>query len=488
MTQGNELPSGWLLQTLNCWGQSQCTEPPPGQKQILERMTELIARAKVSVDIADLVDPGVGQLAFPNGKYNRAIIDGLKLGHQRHPNQVPLVRVLIGNFPPFIPDPIKYREDLQIDVGDWLRSQVGYMRTEVGSHNHEKVLDVDGQTAIVGGMNYWAGDYLDTKHPVNDLNMEVTGPAAAKVSQFTDLLWKWTCDHGARAGVSYSPGRACVGTIPTAPAPDDPNGIPIMVVGHLGESISVPGEVNRESKPIPERFQNGNRDCPFPKNFYVTVGNVNDPNDSRSYEYRNPGEDALRELIASAKHSVFISQQDLLSCISVPGLRFDAKFDERMIAALASRIKAFGRVKLPLIKIVVSHAPGAFEDYGNGFDLKNIAVVLKEQLMKEYGMSAGAARDDICGNVGLAYLSNDGSEKWKDGKNFHNHAKLISVDDKAFYIGSENFYPSKLQELGFIVESPAASKVLKDDYLDPMWVNSFKRSFIDAGRNVCGDF
>ena len=54
MTQGNELPSGWLLQTLNCWGQSQCSEPPPGQKKILDRITELVARAKVSVDIADL--------------------------------------------------------------------------------------------------------------------------------------------------------------------------------------------------------------------------------------------------------------------------------------------------------------------------------------------------------------------------------------------------------------------------------------------------
>ncbi len=488
MTHGNELPSGWLLQTLNCWGQSQCTEPPPGQKQILERMTELIARAKVSVDIADLVDPGVGRLAFPDGKYYRAIIDGLKLGHQRHPNQVPLLRVLIGNFPPFIPDPGQYGKNIDADVGSWSRVLIGYMRTEVGSHNHEKILDVDGQTAIVGGMNYWPGDYVDTKNPVNDLNMEVTGPAAAKVSQFTDLLWKWTCAHRDRAGVNYYPGQGCIADIPTAPAPVDPNGVPIMVVGHLGESIDVPGKVNAESAPIPKRFQDGNAGCPIPRRFYPKVGNINDPNDSRSYEYRNPGETALRALIATAKHSVFISQQDLLSCIAVPGLRFDAKFDERMIAALAGRIKAFGKVRLPVIKIVVSHAPNFLEDYANGFDLKDIAVVLKDQLMKEYGMSAKDARDAICGNVGLTYLSNDGSAKWKDGKNFHNHAKLISVDDKAFYIGSENFYPSKLQELGLIVENPAASKRLKDDYLDPMWANSYQRSFIDAGRNVCGSF
>ena len=39
-----------------------------------------------------------------------------------------------------------------------------------------------------------------------------------------------------------------------------------------------------------------------------------------------------------------------------------------------------------------------------------------------------------------------------------------------------------------IVESPAASKTLKDEYLDPMWANSYQRSFIDAGRNVCGSF
>ena len=65
---------------------------------------------------------------------------------------------------------------------------------------------------------------------------------------------------------------------------------------------------------------------------------------------------------------------------------------------------------------MVSHGPGALEDYGNGFDIKEIAVVLKNQLMKEFKLSASAARDDICGDVGLTYLSNDGSRNGRTAR------------------------------------------------------------------------
>jgi phosphatidylserine/phosphatidylglycerophosphate/cardiolipin synthase-like enzyme len=39
-----------------------------------------------------------------------------------------------------------------------------------------------------------------------------------------------------------------------------------------------------------------------------------------------------------------------------------------------------------------------------------------------------------------------------NGQPFSNHAKLVAVDDEAFYIGSQNLYPGRFQELGVIVE------------------------------------
>ena len=54
VSKDNTLPPGWLLQTPNCWGQLQCSQSPPGGAEILRRMTQLIASAHHSVDIAEL--------------------------------------------------------------------------------------------------------------------------------------------------------------------------------------------------------------------------------------------------------------------------------------------------------------------------------------------------------------------------------------------------------------------------------------------------
>src|SRR5205807_9223101 len=101
-----------------------------------------------------------------------------------------------------IPDPKAFATALRNRVGTWVKVQSGYMRSAIYSWNHSKVLDVDGREAIVGGMNYWASDYLASTHPTNDVSMLVSGPAAADVSRFTDVLWGYTCDHQRDAGVS----------------------------------------------------------------------------------------------------------------------------------------------------------------------------------------------------------------------------------------------------------------------------------------------
>jgi hypothetical protein len=55
-------------------------------------------------------------------------------------------------------------------------------------------------------------------------------------------------------------------------------------------------------------------------------------------------------------------------------------------------------------------------------------------------------------------------------------------------VGSENLYPARLQELGLIVEYPAASTTLRDSYLDPLWKAAQSRALIDPSRNFCGPF
>lgn len=490
-TRGNELRTpeksrftpGWLLQTPNCWGQPRCS-PNMGQEVFLGRTTEAIASAHKSVDIAELyqqfANPG-----SPDGPYLDHIVQGLKLGHDRHPNDVPVVRLLLGVYPPNIYDPAVFANALKARLGDWVKVQSGYMRSAPSgntlvtdfSHNHEKVIDADGRTAIVGGMNYWTSDYFATTHPVSDISMEVTGPAAADVSRFTDILWTYTCSHRTSAGVSvyFVNLSSCINNAARQAAPVDPHGVPMIVVGKLGDGIVLPTQHGKESKPFGLPLYRSPA-CP------LGGGANNQVNNSRAYEYRNPGETALRELILSAKHSIFISQQDLLSCLPLGFAGTEAKFDERVFGALAAKVHA----GVP-IKIVLSHGPGG--GYSNGWKLKDVYDVLGRTLITSYRFQdANLARGMICRDVGLATIRNDAGATWPDGTNFHNHAKLVEVDDQAFYIGSENLYPSRLQELGLIVENPTDAAHLKAAYLDPLWHWSKPDALIDPDTKKCPAF
>ena len=98
VSKDSSLPPGWLLQTPNCWGQLQCSQPPPGGNAILQRMAYLISTARESVDFAELYQLSLTD-GGPEGDFLGAIIRGLRQGHESHPNQEPVVRVLIGKFP-----------------------------------------------------------------------------------------------------------------------------------------------------------------------------------------------------------------------------------------------------------------------------------------------------------------------------------------------------------------------------------------------------
>ncbi len=477
MTRGNTLPAGWLLQTPNCWGGLSCSVPPPGGAAFLKRIAELISRARVSVDFAGLFPP-------PSGGFEEAIVKGLI--ESKHRGHRPTVRILVGT-PPGRPHrlPSAYLNGLLHAIGGGLPIQAAYMSTYRGavatSWDHSKLLDVDGRAAIIGGTNWWGPDYLSTKQPVNDVSMVVDGPAAADASKFENLLWHWTCAHRRNPAYVYFAAhmiQGCVTQAATMPAAAGGD-VPIMVVGRLGNGIDVPGEHGRQSPPIVRPPYHGNG-CLFRDN--PTTPNT-DTNNGRAYEYRNPGEDALRALIGSAQRSIFVSQQDLLSCAPFVGgvrLNVEARFDERVLGALGRKVAE----QVP-IKIVVSNK-GAAGGYSNGYSVQDLGRELTRMVAAQQEISYDRARAMVCSDVGLGGIRNGPAATWPDGEKFANHAKLVEVDDQAFYIGSENLYPARLQELGLIVESHAAAATLKREYLDPLWRWSRGDALIDPARGVCG--
>jgi phosphatidylserine/phosphatidylglycerophosphate/cardiolipin synthase-like enzyme len=476
ISQNNTLPDPWLLQTPKCWGKTTCGKGPlpPSAKPITDRITQMIAGAQKSVDFSGLWPP-------PDGPFRDAIVAGLKKAVAA--GYTPTLRVILGTPPSQYSDKDfdKWFNALIADVGTKLPVQAAAVSTYrqafvATSWNHSKVIDVDGSSAIVGGMNYWAGDYLQVTDPVDDVSMTVDGPAAADATKFENVLWGWTCDN--KGSSSYVAMRTsnvsgCVSQASTL-TPSKTGEVPILTVGRLGNGIDVPGGTP-PSPPIPDPPVKGSA-CTS------TQRQVSDTNTNPDYEYRNPGENALRALIGTATKSIFLSQQDLLGCV----YNVEAFMDERVFAALGKQV-ANG---VP-ITIVVSdeNAKSNSGSYSNGYKLKDIAQTLTKVVAAQNpSKSAQDARQMVCNDVGLAGVRTVKADKWSNGNPFANHAKLVAVDDSAFYIGSENLYPARLQELGMIVEDAGAGATLKSNYLDPLWAQSRTGALIDPSKKICGQF
>ena len=475
-TSGNRLdaadggPAGWLLQTPGCWGDPGCKDRA-GTERLLAKMTENISRATRTVDISSLAP-------FPDGAFQDAIVAGLKSsvasGHQLK------VRVLVGAAPVYHMNvlPSKYRDDLLGKLGPAagaITLNVASMTTSktAFSWNHSKLLVVDGQSAVTGGINDWKGDYLDTAHPVTDVDLALTGPAAGTAGRYLDRLWTWTCrNKGSFASVWYatSGGADCMAamerdTNPGAvPATGD---VPVIAVGGLGVGIQDADPASAWRPSLPDT--SGTR---------CVLGLHDNTNGDRDYDTVNPEESALRSLISSATRHIEISQQDLnATCPPLP------RYDTRVYDALAAKLAAGVKVRIVVSDPANRGAVGS-GGYSQIKSLSEISDVLRGRLARVTGdeRSATAA---LCSNLQLASFRSAPSAKWADGHPYAQHHKLVSVDGSAFYIGSKNLYPAWLQDFGYIVESPGAARQLDSQLLSPQWAYSKETATVDYERGLC---
>ncbi|MFJ6798004.1 phospholipase [Streptomyces sp. NPDC091268] len=481
-TAGNTLDSStpggddWLLQTPGCWGDDTCAARP-GSERLLAKITENIAQATSTVDISTLAP-------FPNGAFQDAVVAGLKASTARG-NQL-TVRVLVGAAPLYHLGvvPSKYRDELLSRLGpDASRVSLGVASMTTSktafSWNHSKLLVVDNRSVVTGGINSWKDDYLETAHPVADVDLALKGPAAASAGRYLDQLWSWTCrNKGNIAAVWFASSSAagCPATLappagPAAPAaartPAAPGDVPVIAVGGLGVGI-------RQSDPT-SAFRPTLPTAPDTK---CTVGLHDNTNADRDYDTVNPEESALRTLVSSATRHIEISQQDVhATCPPLP--RYDIRLYDALAAKLAAGVK---------VRIVVSDPANRGAIGSGGYSqiasLEEISDALRGRLALLTG-DPRTARTALCSNLQLAAFRSSASPGWADGHPYAQHHKLVSVDDSAFYIGSKNLYPSWLQDFGYVVESPAAAGRLTALLLAPQWQYSQATATVDHERGVC---
>jgi phosphatidylserine/phosphatidylglycerophosphate/cardiolipin synthase-like enzyme len=475
-TSGNSLdtpagdPGGWLLQTPGCWGDSACADRV-GTRRLLAKMTENIARAQHTVDISSLAP-------LPNGAFQDAIVSGLRAsvaaGHKLR------VRVLVGVAPVYHLNviPALYKDQLVGKLGKaaaGITLNVAAMTASKTSFswNHTKLIVADGETVITGGINNWKNDYLDTTHPVSDVDLALRGPAARTAGKYLDTLWRWTCRNSGNPNQVWLASSNRVGCMPTLekdaqPAPVKEEGdVPVIAVGGLGVGIkdSDPASAFKPRLPTASDTRCG-------------IGVHDRTNDDRGYDTVNPEESALRSLIGSARSRVEISQQDINgTCPPLP------RYDIRLYDTLAAKLAAGVKVRIVLSNPANRGAVGS-GGYSQIRSLSEISDTLRGRLVRITGDQRSASAT-MCANLQLASFRSAPTANWADGHPYALHHKVVSVDDSAFYIGSKNLYPSWLQDFGYIVESPAAAGQLRDQLLDPEWKHSRQTATVDYTRGTC---
>ncbi|WP_234370931.1 phospholipase D-like domain-containing protein [Streptomyces sp. XY431] len=478
-TEGNSLPGAgnaadpadWLLQTPGCWGDPACADRP-GTRALLARMTADVAAATRTVDISTLAP-------FPDGGFEDAIVAGLKAavaaGHR------PVVRILVGAAPVYHANvlPSRYRDELVAKLGPAAASVSLNIASMTASRtafswNHSKILVVDGRTVISGGINGWKNDYLDTAHPVSDVDLALNGPAATSAARYLDTLWEWTCGRTGvfdNAWFASSDGGECRPSIERElnPPAVATGGIPVIAVGGLGVGIK---DVDTKSAYRPGPVA-GAADAKC--SMFTLHDNTNA---DRDYETVNPEENALRALVGSARKHIEISQQDL-NATCPPLARYDARLYDTLAAKLADGVK---------VRIVVSDPANRGAVGSGGYSqiksLAEISDVLKARLTALTG-DKGKAAAAMCGNLQLATFRAAPTATWADGHPYALHHKLVAVDDSAFYIGSKNLYPAWLQDFGYIVEDGNAAAQLDRELLAPEWKYSQATATVDWATGTC---
>lgn len=401
---------------------------------ILDEVWNGIAKAETTVDVSSL--------SAPDGRYEAAVRNAVTYLSEK--DAPPRVRMLFGNFPGSFTSSHLILNSLVRDVRpeSSIKVHVGTYRAGVASWNHSKIISRDGTFTVLGGANMWDVHYLG-KDPVHDLWIRMSGTAAGDAARYLDELWGFVC-----AGPS---------------------------LGNLRGLASRDG-----ADDCPAMFGAGPRAKGTGRTPIVSVGRLGALGEQSS-------DDAILAMIDSARSTIRLSQQDL-GPIHKAGASLGAWPEATMVALVAAMDRG---VDVSLTLSNTGAVPGdinpieaTFNTYDNGWTPEEVAKKLAA--FAEKHPEAHPRNPDatalICAKLALMRLRSSAAEAWRDGRTLANHAKVIVIDDRAFYVGSQNMYVADLAEYGTIVDDPAATRTFLASYMAQ--VETYSRRTAATGPGV----
>jgi phosphatidylserine/phosphatidylglycerophosphate/cardiolipin synthase-like enzyme len=492
LSEHNALDPGWLVQTPRWWGRPAASLPSfesglkeidlpecrsdadcsggtcralrlletvpeqAGRKvclghsdQTIEDLYRLVTSARYRVDITTLQPP-------PDGRYLAALRRAL-LKLAQSGNAI-TVRVLIGQYPPLETDPLAAITDLTDGLQHVPHSKlsvyVASMRSCLHarmcgnfSWNHAKMVVVDGRHAVVGGHNMWTRDYL-LDRPIADLSMHVRGPAASDATAFADEMWDWVCTND----------------------------------GDRHQAIEVrsltPGDRFFGRRCPPQRLSLGRDRLHRPGNVAVlAVGRLGA---GITDDFANHSDLARDLLFAAARNNIKIVQQDFGFNFAQPQTIYPESSMERLTDFV---LRDKGDLFVVLSNFRAKGRSGA--TYSNRVQIDTTARKFREVARRRTAMPDAELDALLCRRLFIAPYRFSADASWPGNVPIGNHSKFWMIDDRAFYIGSDNIYPVDLQEFGYIVDSKAAAADVHKEYWRPLWRWSSPHAISGAGAARC---
>lgn len=417
---------------------------------LLDDVWSAIALAKSSIDVTSLTPP--------KERFEVAVRNALTYASEAQPP--PRARLLFGTYPgsgytssaatTSALDTLK-RLTSTIPRSSPMEVSVGTYRIGADSWNHSKIIVRDGTYVLEGGTNMWDVHYL-RKNPVHDMWIQFEGSAAEAATNYVDGLWSVACGRKRLDGKSsnldkydvfqrFSSETACNADFGKPTATPRTGSTPVIAVGRYGAAGA------------------------------------------------NPSDKAIVAMIRQARTSIRLSQQDLgpLKVTGVPTSVWPTDVMTELLRAMDRGVDVSIILSNPrAVPGDVSKVEAVFNTYDNGWTSKQVFQRFVEIAKDQPGLLRQGTNpaDLLCSKFRLMRLRQAETETWPDGATLANHVKAIVVDNRAFYLGSQNLYVTDLAEFGFIVDDEKITRSFIANYMDIAEKYS-RRTAEELQRAVC---
>ena len=310
--------------------------------------------------------------------------------------------------------------------------------------NHSKIIAVDSNQLITGGMNFPDKDYDDLENPVNDLSIEFNLPYVADLGRI--YLSKLALET--KIGDEFSINS-------------------IACTNSEKINCNVSERWYELSNPVFNIFNINSILQSYNTDYILGAGKMMS---AKEYGDAEVSTDSIISLMDNARYEINISQQSI-----------------RNIAPASTDIQhatcaALGRALMKGVKvnIILSSYSGQGVPF-LGYAESSLSDSSTEKCIIRnakdfYNLDVRGA----LGNLNILRVArwfNYTGYKYGTAKN---HVKLIMVDDQMAYIGSENLYYNNHSEFGVIINSRLLMMKLKREYWTPTYGKSYSNYQSDS--------